>query len=149
MVGCSKKNEASDPGVENDLSVVDTIIDEETKEEQPSIEDLRELLGKSSIIEVKDIDNQIIGKINSIEKINKAVEDIFLLDITDEYTYTSTGNIVGTINFYIQGSEPIYGLIKDKFVYIEGYYFVSKNNNVEKIVSFFENNTEEEPIVED
>ncbi|QUH20993.1 hypothetical protein [Alkaliphilus sp. B6464] len=150
MTGCTEKQGDNNSLEEEDVGLADSIVNGEMqKRDSFTLTQLRDLLDKSTSIEVKNLDNQIIGKISTGEKINKVVEDIFAHSAIDNYEHSSAENLVATVNFYPASSEPIYGLIKDKFIYIEGYYFTSKNNSIQKIVDYFETNTEEEPIVGD
>lgn len=148
LIGCTTKDE-NNMLTEEDVNLTDSITNEGTSSQDGlTLVELRTLLEASNSIEVKNTDNQIIGKINTGEKINKILEDIFNYTAVDDYEYSSN-NVIATISFYPSGKEPIYGLIKERFIYIEGYYFVSKNSEIQKIVDYFRINTEEEPIVGD
>jgi len=148
--GCARKQDENNSLIEEDIVLTDSITNEEVlTQDALTLVELKNLLETSNSIEIKDTDNQIIGKINTGEKINKAIEDIFKHTAVDDYKFSSDENVIAIINFYPSGSEPIYGLIKEKFIYIEGYYFPSKNNSIQKIVEYFRTNTEEEPIVGD
>ncbi|GEM_PF-3593087 len=150
MTGCTGKQGDNNSLKEEDIGLADSIINEGMqKRDSFTLIQLRDLLDKSTSIEVKNLDNQIIGKISTREKINKVVEDIFGHNAINNYEHSSEENLIATVSFYPVSSEPIYGLIKDKFIYIEGYYFTSKNNSIQKIVDYFQANTEEEPIVGD
>lgn len=150
VTGCTTKQGDNNLLKEEDISLADSIINEEMQRQDSfTLIELRDLLEKSTSIEVKNLDNQIIGKINTKEKINKVVEDIFSHSTIDNYEHSSDENLVATVSFYPPSSEPIYGLIKDEFIYIEGYYFTSKNKSIQKIVDYFQANTEAEPIVGD
>lgn len=146
VVGCSSK-ENNNSLVDEDINLTGSIINEESQEEEGlTLVELKNLLETSANIEVKNIDNQTIGKISTGENINKIITDIFTLDALDSYNYSSNEEVIATISFSFSSNEPIYGLIKDDFIYIEGYYFISKNNNIQKIVSYFQINNEEEPV---
>lgn len=150
IVGCSAKQDNNNSLVEEDINLTDSTIDVEVQNQDIlTLLELKNLLETSSTIEVKNIDNQIIGKISTGEKINKVITDIFAHNAIDDYQYSSDENVIAIINFYPSGNEPIYGLVKEKFIYIEGYYFTTKNNSIKKIIEYFEANTEEEPIVFD
>lgn len=147
VVGCSSKENNNHSSIDEDINLTGSIINEEPQEEEGlTLVELKNLLETSSGIEVKNIDNQIIGKISTGENINKIVTDIFALDALDSYNYSPNEEVIATISFLFSSNEPIYGLIKDEFIYIEGFYFVSKNNSVEKIVNYFQINNEEEPV---
>jgi len=150
IVGCKAREGDNRSQVVDDIVLTDSITNEEMQtQEGLTLVELKDLLETSNSIEVKNTDNQVIGKINTGEKINKVVDDIFKHTAVDDYEYSSGEDVVAIINFYPSGNEPIYGLIKEKFLYIEGYYFTSRNNSISKIIDYFRLNTEEEPIVGD
>jgi len=148
--GCTTKQGDNIGLKEEDMILTDSMTNEEVPiQDALTLVELKSLLETSNSIEIKNTDNQTIGRINTGEKINKAVDDIFKHIAVDDYKYSSDENVIAIINFYPSGSEPIYGLIKEKFMYIEGYYFTSKNNSIQKIIDYFEINTEDEPIAGD
>lgn len=146
-LGCSSEKENNHSLVGEDTSLADSFMNEEMqKEEGLTLVALKNLLETSTSIEVKNIDNQTIGKISTGENINEVVGDIFDYQAMDSYNYSPNEDVIATISFSFASNEPIYGLIKDKFIYIEGYYFVSENNKIQQIINYFKINNEEEPV---
>lgn len=146
MSGCiSNKDKVY---IEEDNNFIDSSVNEEAQAEEPlTLNELKDLLETSKSIEVKDIDNQIIGTLNTGKNINEVISDIFYHNVVEDYEYSSDENVIAIISFHIPSADPIYGLIKEKFIYIEGYYFPAQNNSIKNIVNYFINNNEEEPIV--
>lgn len=146
MSGCTS-NKDSDY-IEEDNNLIDSSVNEEAETEEPlTLNELKDLLETSKSIEVKDTDNQVIGTLNTGKNINQVIADIFYHNAVEDYEYSSDENVIAIISFHISSADPIYGLIKENFIYIEGYYFPAQNNSIKNIVNYFINNNEGEPIV--
>ena len=150
MVACTSVEKNQSSILEEDVNLTDSVINEEVESREIlTLEELKALLETSSSIEVKDTNNQTLGKISTGAKLNKVISDIFAHKVVKDYEYSSDENLIGIINFYPSDNDAIYGLIKEKFIYIEGHYFISKNNSIKNLIDYIRTNTEGEPIVGD
>ncbi len=148
VMGCTSKQEDNSSVIEENANSQDSIANIEVEAQDPlTLSELKNLLETSTRIEVKNIDNHIIGIVNTGEKINKAISNIFAYDAVDNYEYSPKEDVIAIISFYPLSNEPIYGLVKDKFIYIDGYYFTTKSSSMQDIIDYFQINNEEEPIV--
>lgn len=146
--GCASRQNNGGPSRDENLGIMDFVANEEfRKENKLTLADLRDLLESSNMVEVKNLENQLVGQLVNDENIMGAVEEIFSLRLEDSYKDFARERVIATINFFSHGDYPIYGLIKEKFIYIEGYYFIGRgNNDIEKIIEYFELRTDAEPI---
>lgn len=144
--GCGDKDNNKNPS-QNNSGIVDFVGDEESEEKTNiTLMDLKELLDRSDMVEVKNLENQIIGQIVEDKDIDNVIKSIFSYNAVNKYEDFSKEEVVATINFFPYGERPIYGLIKEKFIYIEGYYFIAKDSGVQDIIHYFETNTDKKPI---
>lgn len=150
FVGCTSEREPENSLVDDNTNLTGSLLNEtEENKDELTLMDLKTILESSNMIEVKDINGQIVGKIMEGKKINQIVEDIYEFKADTDHQYSSEENVIATINFYPSNYDAIYGLIKEKFIYIEGYYFTSKNSDIKKVIDYFSVNTEREPVVGD
>src|SRR5690606_11114160 len=109
--GCTAKQSNDDSLIDYDTDLSDSLANEKfEKSDVLTVVELKTLLETSGAIEVKNIENQIIGQISTGEKINKVIEDIFSYTVIDNYENSSDEDVVATINFFPNGDQPIYGL---------------------------------------
>lgn len=148
--GCTSKQDKDNLSINDNSVISDSIFNEEFgKKDKLTLLDLKNLLETSNSIEVKDLENQVIGQIVTGENISKTIEDIFSYNVVDSYEDFSKEDVVATISFHINGDYPVYGLIKEQSIYMEGYYFISNRNSIKGVVKDFEISTKAEPIAID
>ncbi|WP_198006341.1 hypothetical protein [Alkaliphilus oremlandii] len=150
FAGCTSGREPENSIMDDNTNLTGSLLNKNEKNrDELTLVELKNILESSNMIEVKDINGQIIGKVMEGKKINQIVENIYEFKADTDHQYSSEENVLATINFYPSNHEAIYGLIKEKFIYIEGYYFTSKNSDIKKIIDYFNINTEGEPVVGD
>lgn len=148
--GCTRKQNKDNLSTNDNSKISNYMSDEKlVKKDKLTLLDLENLLETSNIVEVKNLENQVIGQIINGENIRNTVESIFSYDILDKYKDYSKEEVIATISFFPSGSYPVHGLIKEKSIYMEGYYFTSNKTNINEIIKYFETNTEAEPIATD
>lgn len=128
-------------------SINSSVNEDAELEEILTLNELKNILKTSRSIEAKDINNQTIGILNTGKNINQIITDIFYHNVVEDYEYTSDEELVAIISFYPLSGDPIYALMKERFLYIEGYYFTSETDSIQSIIEYFRTNNEEEPIV--
>ncbi|SDK39726.1 PH domain-containing protein [Natronincola ferrireducens] len=107
---------------------------------------LKERLIESIAIELKNTENITIGMLQEREQILNLVENLFTYTVKEEYTVTEQTDIVGPINFYFSDGNDIYGLMNNKYIYIEGYYFTIDTKTSQQLQNFFRANIAPAPV---
>jgi len=144
-------------GCNRDKTSDQTVIDKEEKilvqsnqknhSEKMNLEDLKEKLLGSVGVELKNTDNQAIGLLKEREEIFNFVEELFQHPQQEKFPNDSKGNtVIGPINFYFSDDEDLYGIVKDSYIYIEGYYFLMSQEDIDDIEKMFRNNIIEAPV---
>lgn len=145
--GCTSRPNGDNPSIDNNSGIADFITNGEYEEKNKfTLAELKDLLETSNMIEIKDLENQIIGQIAEDENIAETIENIFSYKAVNDYKDFSKEKVIATINFFPDGDQPVYGLIKEKFIYIEDYCFIAENSGVNKIINYFKNKTNMVPI---
>ncbi len=114
-----------------------------------TLDQLEEKLMESIGIELKSTENNAIGYLEKREEIIRFVEDLFEYPKQEEFPNDSLANeVVGPLNFYFSNDDDIYGLVKNNYIYIEGYYFLITDSQVKTIETLFKNRMLETPVSE-
>ncbi|WP_459761676.1 hypothetical protein [Alkaliphilus crotonatoxidans] len=109
--------------------------------QKATMEELKEILMESVGIELKDTDNQAVGMLQERQDIMSFVDTLFSFPHQEEYPDDTLQNeVIGPLYFYRSQGDDIYGLVKEKYIYIEGYYFLIEENNLKNIEKQFEKN---------
>jgi hypothetical protein len=111
------------------------------------LDGLKERLMGAQSIELKDAEGVPIGALQSRDAIIAWVEHLFNYPIQENYSEAITENkVVGPLNFYFSGDEDIYGLVKEDYVHVEGYYFLITRQQLESMKKQFEGNIVKNPV---
>ncbi len=123
--------------------------DDSDKYQKLTLEELKEVLMDSVGIELKDTDNQAVGMLKDRELILQFVEALFSYHHQEQYPDDSNENkVMGPLNFYGSQGNEIYGLIKEDYIYIEGYYFLIEEGTLNNIEKLFRANIIKAPVEE-
>lgn len=141
---CGNNNNINSLDETNDENINENVLDSIANEKESiSLEGLLALLLEANAIELKNINNETLGVINDRNKITQFVNRIFEYEIKDDYTERTSQNVIGPINIYFNDGTAIYGLMKENYMYIDGYYFLVNRNERNYIISYFGNNIQE------
>ena len=142
--GCGNNNNINSLEETNDENINEIVLDSIANEKGSiSLEGLLALLLEANAIELKNINNETLGVINDRNKIAQFVNRISEYEIKDDYTERTSQNVIGPINIHFNDGTAIYGLMKENYIYIDGYYFLLNRNERNFIVSYFGSNIQE------
>ncbi|SCX90297.1 hypothetical protein [Alkaliphilus peptidifermentans] len=112
-----------------------------------SFEELKDKLLEATLIELKDTDNQTIGAISDRDDIIELVETLFGYPWQDKFPEENQAySVIGPINFYFDDKDNIFGLVKENYIYIEGYYFLPNKTQQEALKKVFQQNILHAPV---
>lgn len=141
IAGCSRNEEMIDQISGNDHQEVLDPKDDDNYLEQLTPEELKDILLETVGIELRNTENQAIGLLKERDAILEFIEELFTYPKQEKLPGDSSeDSVVGPIHFYFNNNEDLYGLVKDDFIYLEGYYFLLTGNNGERVVNLFKNN---------
>ena len=142
--GCGNNNNINSLEETDDDNINEIALDSIANEKgSTTLEELVTLLLEANAIELKNINNETLGVINDRNKITQFVNRISEYEIKDDYTERTSQNVIGPINIYFNDGTAIYGLMKENYIYIDGYYFLVNRNERNYIVSYFGSNIQE------
>jgi len=104
-----------------------------------TLEELKTTLFESNAIELKSINNDTLGVINDRNSIASLVNRILSYEIVDTYVEEQTQNVIGPINIYFDDGTALYGLVKEGYIYIDGYYFLMSRSERNYVVNYLSN----------
>lgn len=136
---CGRNNLEPDEVDDEDIS--ESIFS--TENSRMSLEEFKLKLLESISIELKNTNNDTIGVINNRNNITVFITRILEYDIEENHTELENQNVIGPINIYFGDGTAIYGLMKDGYIYIDGYYFIINQPEKNFILNYFEKNIQE------
>ncbi|MBM7614622.1 hypothetical protein [Alkaliphilus hydrothermalis] len=146
IVGCTRDEIGDQTTIDEDQNML-APSRQENKLEKINLEDLEEKLLGSVGIELKNTDNQAIGLLKEREHIVSFIEELFQYPQQEKLPNDSSKDaVIGPINFYFNEEEGIYGIVKNGYIYIEGYYFLMSDRDAAKIENLFSKSIIEAPV---
>lgn len=147
LLGCNDKTivkEEDGQPLPNSTELTET---QSVSDVRYDLDTLKERLMGSQAIELKGTEGEPIGALQDRDVILNWVENLFSYPIQDNYPEENTENeVVGPLNFYFSGDEDIYGLVKEDYIHVEGYYFLINKTQLENIKNQFKNNVIQKPV---
>lgn len=133
--GSKESSNPSEDNVNEDSEMAREISLNE--KESLTIDSLISRLLEARAIELKDINNESLGVISDKDNIVQFISRIAEYEIVDRYIEPQPQNVIGPVNIYFNDGTVIYGLMKEGYIYLDGYYFIMGRNERNYIVSLF------------
>lgn len=142
VIGACGSNNSSDSLVieEDHDEISNNII---TDFEIQTLEDFIQRLSESTSIELKNVNNEVVGTISNRSDITQFIDRISEYEIKDDYIEENSQDVIGPLNVYFGDGTAIYGLMKEEYIYIDGYYFLLNRSEKNYIVNHFSRKTRE------
>ncbi|KAB3538622.1 hypothetical protein F8154_01645 [Alkaliphilus pronyensis] len=110
-------------------------------------EELKERLYEAVLIELKDTENQTIGAVAEREDVIQLVDTIFSYRWQESYPEENQDYfVIGPLNFYFNDGESIFGLAKENYIFIEGFYFLLDRDQKETLKKTFQEKVLHAPV---